>query len=318
MAKRTKLKLKKQAKLFLIGIIILILGLIFGIKAYKNYKYKQTYEYKFLQLNYTLEEYNILEKYLDNNKLNELLLKEYNDAIPKLLQEKYFMYKNLDRYLEYSKNNSEISLNDVVALVNVNRDNEFYENITNTDTTKNEAMLVNKYHALTSDYEAPDIVDVSSTYAYSGQKLNKDAYEAFKNLANDAKKEGYTIVILSSYRTFESQESLWTSRKKSQGIQKADSYAARAGSSEHETGYAIDVADYYDKNDSFKDTGAYQWMINNSYKYGYILRYPEGKENVTGYAYESWHYRYVGVELATKVYNEGITFDEYYEFYLND
>ena len=177
-------------------------------------------------------------------------------------------------------------------------------------------MLVNKYHALNKDYEVSDIVKVSTTYAYEGMKLNKEAYEAFKKLADDAKKEGYTIVILSSYRTYEYQDKLWTDRKNKSGIQKADAYAARAGSSEHETGLAIDVADYNNPV-NFGEREAYTWMINNSYKYGYILRYPEGKEDITGYDYEAWHYRYLGVDLATKVYNEGITFDEYYEYYLN-
>ena len=79
---------------------------------------------------------------------------------------------------------------------------------------------------------------------------------------------------------------------------------------------AIDVSDFNDKNDSFKDTESYTWMINNCYKYGFILRYPENKENITGYSYEAWHYRYVGTSLATKIYNEGITFDEYYAYYM--
>ena len=311
-----KLKLKKKFKLILVGIVLFIVLLIIGIKLYKNYKYRQTYEYKFLQINYNLEEINILTNKLDNSYLDDLLTKEYNGNIPKLLQEKYFLLKNLNRYLEYITKNPSKSLSEVVTLVNVNRDRDFYENVNITDTTKGNAMLVNKYHALNKDYEVSDIVKVSTTYAYEGMKLNKEAYEAFKKLADDAKKEGYTIVILSSYRTYEYQDKLWTDRKNKSGIQKADAYAARAGSSEHETGLAIDVADYNNPV-NFGEREAYTWMINNSYKYGYILRYPEGKEDITGYDYEAWHYRYLGVDLATKVYNEGITFDEYYEYYLN-
>ena len=311
-----KLKLKKKFKLILVGIVLFIVLLIIGIKLYKNYKYRQTYEYKFLQINYNLEEINILTNKLDNSYLDDLLTKEYNGNIPKLLQEKYFLLKNLNRYLEYITKNPSKSLSEVVTLVNVNRDRDFYENVNITDTTKGNAMLVNKYHALNKDYGVSDIVKVSTTYAYEGMKLNKEAYEAFKKLADDAKKEGYTIVILSSYRTYEYQDKLWTDRKNKSGIQKADAYAARAGSSEHETGLAIDVADYNNPV-NFGEREAYTWMINNSYKYGYILRYPEGKEDITGYDYEAWHYRYLGVDLATKVYNEGITFDEYYEYYLN-
>ena len=310
-----KIKLTKFGKKLILGIILFIIILIVGIKLIKTYKYHQTYEYKFLELNYTLDEYNII-KNLDTKYQDELLLKEYNQYIPKLIKEKYFLYKNLDRYLDFINNNKDKSLTEIVALVNVNRDSDYYTNLQTTDISLKEAMLVNKYHGLSKDYEAEDIVKVSTTYGYEGQKLNKEAYEAFKKLADDAKKAGYTIVILSSYRTYEYQEDLWTKRKQSAGIEKADAYAARAGSSEHETGYAIDVADYNNPT-NFNEQESFIWMKENSYKYGYIIRYPEGKENITGYDYEAWHYRYLGVELATKVYNEGITYDEYYEYYIN-
>lgn len=315
MAKR-KLK-KKVKKILFISIVALIL-LIVGIKVINNYKYKQTYEYKFLQKEYTLEEYKTLSSKLNNNELEILLSKDKNSNIVKLINEKYFMFKNLDRYLSYYEKNDSKSLNEIVALVNVNRDKDYYKDLVDTDTSKGTAMLVNKYHALTKDYQASDIVKTSATYSYANNELNSEAYEAYKNLAEAAKADGYTILILSSYRDYEYQNKLWNQRKQAYGTRKADDYAARAGSSEHETGYAIDVADFYDKNDSFKDTESYQWMLNNAHKYGFILRYPEDKEEITGYKFESWHYRYLGVDLATKVYNEGITFDEYYEFYLNN
>ena len=227
------------------------------------------------------------------------------------------MFKNLDRYLDYIEKNSNLELKDVVSLVNVNRDKDFYKDLEVTDVSNFNEMLVNKYHALDKDYVAPDIVKCSSTYAYANNELNKEAYEAFKNMADAAREEGHVILILSSYRTYESQDNLWKQRKTAYGIKKADAYAARAGSSEHETGLAIDVAEYKDVNDEFGKTESFKWLQENAYKYGYILRYPKGKENITGYSYEAWHYRYLGVSLATKVYNEGITYDEYYEFYLN-
>lgn len=312
-----KVKLKKQVKKKLLLIIIIILVLFGSIKAIKTYKYHQTYEYRLLQINYTLDETKLLQEKLKDSDLDKLLTEEKNDDLIKILKEEYFLYKNLNRYLDYYKANPKKEFNEIISLVNVNRDSEYYENLQTTKTEEKEKMLVNKYHALDKSYEAPDIVEVSLSYSYNGNKLNKDAYEAFKLLSNDAKNEGYTILILSSYRTYNYQDKLWNERKDNFGIRKADAYAARAGSSEHETGYAIDVADYYDTNDSFKETEAYQWMLNNSYKYGYILRYPEGKEEITGYSYESWHYRYVGIEIATEIHERNITFDEYYEFYLN-
>ena len=304
-----KYKLKKKVKNNLIKLFIIVILLIVGIILIKDYNYKQTYEYKLLNLNYSKEEIKVLLDNLNSDKIDELLTKEYNKDIVSIINEKYYLSKNLDRYLNYLSANPTLNYSDVVSLVNVNRDNKFYENTTATDLTNYNEMLVNKYHLLNKDFQANDIVNVSSTYGYANNSLNKEAYEAFKQLANDAKKEGHTIVILSSYRTYEYQEKLWNHDKD-------DDYVARPGSSEHITGLAIDVSDFNDKNDSFKDTESYTWMINNAHKYGYILRYPENKENITGYSYEAWHYRYVGTSLATKIYNEGITFDEYYAYYM--
>lgn len=316
MAKK-KLKLKKKFKKRLIIFLLIIILSIVGIKSYKTYKYHQTYEYKLLEKNYTKEETALLLEKLDKTKIEELLTTEKNEKLINILNEKYFLIKNLDKYLVYSDKNPEISLTEVIALVNVHRDEDYYENMAVTDTSKENTMLVNKYNALSKDYEVENLTNISKTYSYGeNKKLNKEAYDAFISLAEDAKKEGYTILIVSSYRTYQEQEDVWKDYKASFGTRKADAYAARAGSSEHETGLAIDVADYYDKNDKFEDTESFQWMQTNAHKYGYILRYPKGKENITGYSYEAWHYRYVGVETATKVYNEGITYDEYYEYYL--
>ena len=316
MAKK-KLKLKKKFKKRLIILLFITIILIIGIKSYKTYKYHQTYEYKLLEKNYTKEETALLLEKLDKTKIEELLTEEKNEKLINILNEKYFLIKNLDNYLTYSEKNPETSLSEVVSLVNVHRDRDYYDNMEETDTTKGNTMLVNKYNALSKDYEVENLTSISKTYSYGdNKKLNKEAYDAFINLAEDAKKEGYTILIVSSYRTYKDQEDVWKDYKASFGTKKADAYAARAGSSEHETGLAIDVADYYDKNDKFEDTESFQWMQTNAHKYGYILRYPKGKENITGYSYEAWHYRYVGIDTATKVYNEGITYDEYYEYYL--
>lgn len=314
---KTKLKLKKKFKKRLIIFVFILIASIIGIKSYKTYKYHQTYEYKLLEKNYTKEETNLLLEKLDKTKIEELLTTEKNEKLINILKQKYFLIKNLDKYLEYSDKNSDLDLQEVVALVNVHRDKDYYDDMEETDTSLGNIMLVNKYNALSKDYEVENLTNISKTYSYGdNKKLNKEAYDAFIDLAEDAKKEGYTILIVSSYRSYKDQEDVWKDYKASFGTRKADAYAARAGSSEHETGLAIDVADYYDENDKFEDTDSFKWMQANAHKYGYILRYPKGKENITGYSYEAWHYRYVGIETATKVYNEGITYDEYYEYYL--
>ena len=96
----------------------------------------------------------------------------------------------------------------------------------------------------------------------------------------------------------------------------ADLKAARPGYSEHQTGLALDITTRLAEDEEFVNTEEFSWLKENAHKYGFILRYPEGKENITGYSYEPWHYRYVGIDVATKIYNENITFDEYYAYYI--
>lgn len=314
---KPKYKLKKNAKISLLLIIIITIVAVISIKLYKDYLYHQTYEYKLLEISYKLEETKILIDKLTDQELENILTREYSANIVKFANEKYFLFKNLDRYIDYQTLHKDLELNKIVALINVGRDVIFYDNPITTDITKEYLLLVNKYHYLVEDYEPADLVKASDWYAYSNHSLNTLAYTAFQELRDAAELENYRIMINSSYRTYKYQSNLWNQYKTNFGTKKADQYAARAGHSEHQSGYAIDVSDYFDVNDKFEDTEAFTWMSNNCYKYGYILRYPKDKEDITGYAYEPWHYRYVGKEVAEKIQQEQITFDEYYAFYLD-
>lgn len=311
-----KLKLKKKAKKNLIKLSILIITIIIGIYFVKDYLYKQTYEYKLLELNYSIEEVHIIQDKLNNEELDLLLTKEYDSNISKFLSEKYYIHNNLERYINYAKSNKKIDINKIITLINVNRDKEFYEDIKKSNTEDKELIIVNKYYYLDKEYTPENIIKTSTSYSYANHSLNETAFEAFKTLSDDAKKEGFTIVINSSYRDYEYQEELWETRKSLYGTKRADEFAARAGHSEHQTGYAIDVSDYYDENDTFGETESFNWMKDNCYKYGFILRYPKDKEDITGFNYEPWHYRYVGNEIAEYIYNNEITFDEYHAYYL--
>ncbi len=215
---KKKLKLKKKFKRKLIILLFIIIISIVGIKSYKTYKYHQTYEYKLLEKNYTKEETDLLLEKLDKTRIEKLLTTEKNEKLINILNEKYFLIKNLDKYIAYSDKNPEISLTEVIALVNVHRDQNYYENMEVTDTSKGNTMLVNKYNALSKDYEVEDLKTISKTYSYGdNKKLNKEAYDAFISLADDAKKEGYTILIVSSYRTYQDQEDVWKDYKASFG-----------------------------------------------------------------------------------------------------
>lgn len=318
MAKR--LRIKKRVKVIGIILIIIIISSIIGNKEYQKYKYQQTYEYKLTNHGYTMDETKQLISYFDNDKLNELLNEDVDKTLINLMNEKYFLIKNLDRYEAYLKKNPKSSLSQVITYVNVLRDNNYYENPTETDTSKDNLLLVNKYHFLNSSYVPSDLVIISSNYSWGtigSQKIRKEAYDAFLNMWNAANNEGIYLMVSSSYRDYASQEEVYNGFKSLKGEKYADSIAARPGYSEHETGLALDIFTKKDSNkNTFKDTQAYTWLKENSYKYGFILRYPDDKVDITGYDFESWHYRYVGIDVANTIYNDNITFDEYYAYYL--
>lgn len=150
---------------------------------------------------------------------------------------------------------------------------------------------------------------IPSTYAPGG--LTKETKNAMDKMIAAARLEGLNVYFSSGFRSYSRQQTLYNNYIARDGKAKADTFSARAGHSEHQSGLAFDVNQI---NDSFNDTAEAKWLAENSYKYGLILRYPKGKTNETGYKYESWHFRYVGEELATKLYNNGdwITLETYF------
>lgn len=315
MAKRRKLK-KNIAYGGIIGIVLVIAIICFGVKKYNDYQYKKTYEYKLLQKGWNEKQtQDILKLYKDN--LEDILKKDIDENIISLAKEKYFLYKNLDTYLEYRENNEDKSLTDVVAIVNVHSNNRWYELDLNTDTSLNERMLVNKFYHLDEKYLPNDIVSVSNKYAYEGNRLRKDAYDAFVDMWNAAMDNNIKLIINSSYREYEKQSNIYEDYKNWYGQTKADKQAARPGYSEHQTGLVVDVFSSDNQlTGTFVDSEGYKWLKENAYKYGYIERYPDGKEYLTGYEFESWHWRYVGKDVAKVIQDENITYDEYYAYYI--
>lgn len=316
-----KLRLKKKAKQMLIKfaivLVIIIIVIVFGVSKYKEYKYHQTYEYKLLTKEYSKDEVNNILSILDEEYINKLLEKDYDKNINKFITQKYFIKNNLDRYLEYIDKHIDIEPSKVVALVNTNRDRDYYSDVINSDVSKDILMLVNKYYRLNEDY-VPNVVNISSTYAYSGNYAREDVLSAFISMRNDClDATGKKLIVNSSYRSYSDQDEVWSERKNRKGIEQADSYAARPGHSEHQSGLALDIVEYNNPND-FEETESFKWMQENAHKYGFILRYPSDAEDITGYSYESWHYRFVGVDVATKVHNESITYDEYYAYYIEN
>ena len=180
--------------------------------------------------------------------------------------------------------------------------------VTYTDLQAGEVtVVVNKKHALPATY-APVIKE------WNGVSLREDALEQYKKLIAGAKNNGITLRGISSYRSYADQEELFGSYVKKDSQMKAETYRARPGYSEHQTGLAVDIglpSGACNLEVCMADTIEGRWLSSNSHVYGFIIRYPEGKEGETGYQFEPWHIRYVGPGVAANIYESGYTLDAY-------
>ena len=179
----------------------------------------------------------------------------------------------------------------------------------------NYRLLVNKTNGLSKDFIPEDLVDTKSEYK-EGILINEEVLNAFRKLQTDAKGFNYNFDIESGYRSYDYQEKIYNSLVKEKGFNYALRSVAKPGYSEHQTGLAIDVCVYKDGKsyiehdiEEFPET---KWLHSNCHKYGFILRYPKEKEEITGYMYEPWHLRYIG-DIAPYIYNNDLTLEEYLE-----
>lgn len=228
----------------------------------------------------------------------------------------YYSGKLTSRYIAYDPRNG--SVEDVVTKVNIGLDQPYFSNV---DIVEDDSitMLVNKYHALPEGYQPKDLVETPSPcvigedYSCQSEKqyLVKEVAESFAKLCEAAKEQGAVLKAIASYRSYDYQKNLYDYYAQSQGKEYADAYYARPGQSEHNTGLAVDVM-LGDINFNVIETAPnYDWLLEHMADYGFILRYPEDKVDVTGYHYESWHLRYVGETVAKKLQESGLTLDEY-------
>lgn len=248
-----------------------------------------------------------------NNNIDTISDFVYDDIVIDLIDEQYFIKDKTVRYINYYHNNSDLSVSSIITNVNSNLDYDFYTNTSKTDLSKGNLILVNKYYYLDEDYEPEDLVAIESGYTSWGGYLKSEVYDAFKEMVDAAYEDGINLYSVSPYRSYQTQYGLYHNYASYDGYDKADTYSARPGYSEHQTGLAVDINS---TDDSFAYTSEAKWLKNNAYKYGFILRYPSGKEYITGYQYEPWHYRYVGKDVAKDIYDLDITYEEYYAYYI--
>ena len=302
--------------------------------------YKKEYFDEYLDINYVEENnfINNINKLLDlgykNKDINTFYEKvpksidvitsnKYDKNIINYISLDYFKEENLDRYIKYDFIDTKsvydttilkekYNYEDTVTFVNAYLDKDYYSN--DIPLSKDKAskldVIVNKYYKLDKDYEPEDLTIINSKFASGTQKLRKEAAGKFEEMASDMLKENLKIYAGSTYRSYSYQEGLYNRYVKKDGFKEAETYSARAGYSEHQLGLAVDIVNgkwnYLSEGDK-----EYTWLINNSYKYGFILRYPHESEYITGYVFEDWHFRYLGIDLATKVHESKLTYDEY-------
>ncbi|MCL2289925.1 MAG: M15 family metallopeptidase [Bacteroidetes bacterium] len=182
------------------------------------------------------------------------------------------------------------------------------------DTSKGVLVLVNKTFYLTKDFIPDSLVKMEEKHGNSAKMIKKETYQAFITMYEAAKLEEITLWIVSAYRPYAYQNWLYNRSVEENGVTEANRTLAQPGFSEHQTGLAIDIVPAKGRLfKGFEKTKQFEWLLDNAHKYGFILRYPKGKEEITGYSFEPWHYRYVGIIAAKRMKRFNLTFEEYYE-----
>ncbi len=279
-------------------------------QCHTNYaleRYLSPHFMELIDLGYSGQEAKALSQ-LPTVTLVVILKEEMNDQILDLLQTDYFIVGCLSRYLEESQRYPKEDLRKIVELVNTDRDYAPYTHTIAVDFSK-ALLLVNKYHGLVSTYVPSNMIQAQGC----GKPLMvKEAALAYDLMCEAITKDGIGLSQWTAYRSYSFQKGIYDNYLKHYSQAYTDTFAARPGFSEHQTGLAVDVSSTNENFSTFEETDSYTWLKQNAYKYGFIIRYPKGKEDITGYKFKSWYYRYVGIKTAKTITELGITLDEYW------
>lgn len=186
---------------------------------------------------------------------------------------------------------------------------------------QNTLSLVNKVFGLPANYIPNDLVRPNVLFSFGDAKLEKslmrqEAAAALEKMFAGAKNDGIELAAVSGYRSYGRQDTIFNAEIKRVGKEKALEAVAMPGSSEHQTGLTMDISsktNNFNLDEQFAKTKEGVWLAHNAHEYGFILRYPKGKEGLTGYMYEPWHFRYVGIKAATEIYKNKWTLEEYFD-----
>ena len=250
------------------------------------------YVNQLIDLKYTKDDLKKITEELETIEMKDLIKVGYVEDISSYITISYFNINYLERYIAY-KTESEKSYNSVITYVNIGLDKEYYDDeiVTTAEDPDSILVWVNKYKKLDDTYEPNDLEKISAECSTDEGYLRKEAKEAFEDLCAASIEDNQSVLASSAYRSYDDQKTVWDTYMNLYGSSYTYGYVAKPGYSEHQTGLAVDVSSGTFPDSKFAYTSDYTWVINNAYKYGFILRYGEGKENITGYNSEPWHIR---------------------------
>lgn len=227
-------------------------------------------------------------------------------AITEYKEINFYIAGNEERYIQYSALNPDMNADEIVWRVNNNLDKEKYKFISEVSNGDDICVIVNKYFKLPDSYCPPDLVESD------GLLMRKEVVENFSKMHDAARKEGYFLKITSAYRSIEEQRNVYEDRISKDKVEVVDETCARPGHSEHHTGLAIDVEWPVPEGMELSETPETAWVRENGPHFGFIVRYLPETVEITGYASEPWHMRYVGVQVSTDMKEKNInSFEEY-------
>jgi D-alanyl-D-alanine carboxypeptidase len=249
----------------------------------------------------------------------DLELEEYLaiiDTMAETGEHPHYFVENARRYMAFQVRYRDMPFETVIALVNVNNDLGSYHHVEIITEPDEIYVLLNKNFALPRNWMPDGLTSVGS-----GFQMRPEAAGKFNEMRAAMRDDGLSLVVVSTYRSIARQRNIFNNAAASRGVQRAERSIARPGHSEHHTGLAIDVMHRSAVSPMsrmrFENTAQFAWLVENAHEFGFILRYPQGYSQISGYIFEPWHWRYVGIPIATAMHNRGIvSYEDFYGRYL--
>ncbi len=282
--------------------------------SYQNQKHLIENINKLIKKKYSNSEISMILSHGNDKDVVEFAKRDKIKYLEEFYTYDFAKLRNYDRYVAYSDLTGEDEETTVIY-VNLDLDKEPYQDPT-VISDFDEKVLVTKHYSLSKKYVPDNLVEIPKQYTIDDNLKNaKVAVDAYIDLSKAAEKDGYEVVIKSAYRSYDDQQEVCDTYQQLYGDGYVERYVAKAGFSEHQTGLSFDIGSR--KKNVFSESKEYGWMQENAYKYGFIQRFPKGYEDITGFRSEVWHYRYVGKKIAKDIYENKMSYDEYYVRFLD-